>query len=398
MRKNPGDQKMIPGFNNGGGNYMKEWFRARNVWGAALDTLSDESTGKLMKAVWKYTRTGQVTEVQGPESALFALILFSLEQDEERDSEISRKRAASGAAGGRKKAENKEKAALTAENPKRAQKSSTAAKAEANATETESDTDEAANATETKSDTEKVSNASEIRSDTEEVSTSAKAIFTTHEASYTTETGSDAEENTNRARTRYATDEAPNAAEPEYVVNDTTNAANVANANNKNQNQNQNQSQSQSQSQNQSQNQSQSQNQNQNQNQKQSKKTNKEKAQEREVRFERFWAVYPRKAAKAAARRAFDRINPDEALMEIMTTAIEKWKKTEQWNDNDGRYIPHPATWLNQRRWEDELPTPVVTKPTVIAQQYAQRDYSRVQEELMAEQDREMEEWLRSCS
>ena len=363
---------------------MKEWFRARNVWGDALDTLSDESTGKLMKAVWKYTRTGQVTEVQGPESALFALILFSLEQDEERDSEISRKRAASGAAGGRKKAENKEKAALTAENPKRATKSSAAAEAAANATEAKSGTDEAANATETKSDTEKVSNASEIRSDTEEVSTSAKAIFTTHEASYTTETGSDAEENTNRPRTRYVTDEAPNAAEPEYAVNEAPNAANVANANNKNQNQNQIQNQSQSQ--------------NQNQNQKQSKKTNKEKAQEREVRFERFWAVYPRKAAKAAARRAFDRINPDEALMEIMTTAIEKWKKTEQWNDNDGRYIPHPATWLNQRRWEDELPTPVVTKPTVIAQQYAQRDYSKVQEELMAEQDREIEEWLRSCS
>jgi hypothetical protein len=108
--------------------------------------------------------------------------------------------------------------------------------------------------------------------------------------------------------------------------------------------------------------------------------------------------VYPRKAAKAAARRAFDRINPDEALMEIMTTAIENWKKTEQWNDNDGRYIPHPATWLNQRRWEDELPIPARTKPTVIAQQYAQRDYSKVQEELMAEQDREIEEWLRSCS
>ena len=378
---------------------MKEWFRARNVWGAALDTLSDESTGKLMKAVWKYTRTGQIAELQGPESALFALILFSLEQDEERDSEISRKRAASGAAGGRKKAKNKGKDALSAENPKRAIKSSAAAEAAANATEAKSGTDEAANATETKSGPGKVANASETksnaeeasnasgtRSDTEKESTSAKAIFTTHEASYTTETGSDAEENTNRARTRYVTDEAPNAAEPEYVVNDTTNAANVANANNKNQNQNQNQSQNQNQ------------NQNQKQNQKQSKKTNKEKAQEREVRFERFWAVYPRKAAKAAARRAFDRINPDEALMEIMTTAIENWKKTEQWNDNDGRYIPHPATWLNQRRWEDELPTPVVTKPTVIAQQYAQRDYSRVQEELMAEQDREMEEWLRNCS
>ena len=365
---------------------MKEWFRARNVWGAALDTLSDESTGKLMKAVWKYTRTGQVTEVQGPESALFALILFSLEQDEERDSEISRKRAASGTAGGRKKAKNKEKDALSAENPKRATKSSAAAEAAANATEAESDTDEAANATETKSDPGKEANASETKSNAEEASNASGIRSDTEEASYTTETGSDAEENTNRARTRYVTDAAPNAAEPEYVVNDTTNAANVANANNKNQNQNQNQSQ------NQIQNQSQSQNQN----QKQSKKTNKEKAQEREVRFERFWAVYPRKAAKAAARRAFDRINPDEALMEIMTTAIEKWKKTEQWNDNDGQYIPHPATWLNQRRWEDELPTPAGTKPTVIAQQYTQRDYSKVQEELMAEQDREMEEWLRS--
>ena len=79
-----------------------------------------------------------------------------------------------------------------------------------------------------------------------------------------------------------------------------------------------------------------------------------------------------------------------------MITAIERWEQTEQWKDNGGRFIPHPATWLNQRRWEDEVPAAGKRKPTVTAQQYEQRDYSLVQAEIEAELEREMEEYMRA--
>jgi len=37
-----------------------------------------------------------------------------------------------------------------------------------------------------------------------------------------------------------------------------------------------------------------------------------------------------------------------------MMTALETQKASEKWLKDNGQYIPNPATWLNQRRWEDE--------------------------------------------
>lgn len=36
--------------------------------------------------------------------------------------------------------------------------------------------------------------------------------------------------------------------------------------------------------------------------------------------------------------------------------AIAKAKASEQWNREGGRFIPNPTTWLNQGRWDDEIP------------------------------------------
>jgi len=35
-------------------------------------------------------------------------------------------------------------------------------------------------------------------------------------------------------------------------------------------------------------------------------------------------------------------------------TAIDMQKHSEQWRKESGKYIPNPAIWLNQKRWEDE--------------------------------------------
>ena len=103
-------------------------------------------------------------------------------------------------------------------------------------------------------------------------------------------------------------------------------------------------------------------------------------------RFARFWAVYPRHNAKQNARKAFEKLNPDDDLLAVMINAVEKQRQSEQWTKDNGQFIPHPATWLNQRRWEDEVSVSRVIK-SVPAQNYDQRDYADVQDEMLRRQN-----------
>lgn len=69
--------------------------------------------------------------------------------------------------------------------------------------------------------------------------------------------------------------------------------------------------------------------------------------------FEQFWKSYPRKTAKGDARKAWkqtEAIRPD--ITDILSS-LQAAKKTEQWCRDHGQYIPYPATWLRQERWED---------------------------------------------
>lgn len=72
-------------------------------------------------------------------------------------------------------------------------------------------------------------------------------------------------------------------------------------------------------------------------------------------RFERFYSAYPKKEAKANAVKAFNKLKPDEGLLQTMLTAIEARKSTQEWKKDNGQFIPLPASWLNNRRWEDEI-------------------------------------------
>lgn len=72
-------------------------------------------------------------------------------------------------------------------------------------------------------------------------------------------------------------------------------------------------------------------------------------------RFARFWDDYPRKVGKGAAEKAWKKLNPSETLTEDILSAIAAQKKSRQWLRDGGQYIPNPATWLNQHRWEDDL-------------------------------------------
>jgi hypothetical protein len=223
---------------------MNDWFKARNIWGAAILTLSDAEAGRLAKAIWGYTMSGEEQNLSGAEKGLFAMIQMQLDQDAQRDADISEKRASAGAAGG-----------------KQTQANASKEKAE---------------------------------------------------------------------------------------------EANQANASNKNKNQNK----------------------------KEKKNQNKEheetRAREEKTPpgFDRFWESYPRKTAKQEAIKAFEKLKPDAMLIETMVKAVERQKQSAQWQEDGGRYIPHPATWINQRRWEDVLPAKGPEKLKVVnAAKYDQREY-----------------------
>jgi len=78
------------------------------------------------------------------------------------------------------------------------------------------------------------------------------------------------------------------------------------------------------------------------------------RGQEKAALFDEFWELYPRKVGKGAARKAWDKLQLTADLAEIIAKAIRKQRSWDQWTRDGGQYIPHPATWLNQQRWEDE--------------------------------------------
>jgi hypothetical protein len=71
--------------------------------------------------------------------------------------------------------------------------------------------------------------------------------------------------------------------------------------------------------------------------------------------FAEFWPEYPNHTAKANAVKAWDKI-PAELHPEIMA-ALAIQKRSAAWTKDNGQFIPHAATWLNGKRWEDQPTT-----------------------------------------
>ena len=75
----------------------------------------------------------------------------------------------------------------------------------------------------------------------------------------------------------------------------------------------------------------------------------------RESAFETFWRAYPRKTAKGEARKAWAKLDPVGGLLDSIMAAVAAQSNSRQWLADNGRFIPHASTWLNQARWEDEV-------------------------------------------
>lgn len=71
--------------------------------------------------------------------------------------------------------------------------------------------------------------------------------------------------------------------------------------------------------------------------------------------FEQFWTVYPKKIGRKKCRQIWDRLKPSAELAGQIVTTVRAYARTDQWLKDNGEFIPHPSTFLNQARWEDEL-------------------------------------------
>lgn len=69
------------------------------------------------------------------------------------------------------------------------------------------------------------------------------------------------------------------------------------------------------------------------------------------VQFEKFYKLYPKKQSKDLTKKWFLKNKISSELFEKILGKLELFKK--QWTDI--KYVPMPITWLNQKRWEDEI-------------------------------------------
>lgn len=79
-----------------------------------------------------------------------------------------------------------------------------------------------------------------------------------------------------------------------------------------------------------------------------------------DAEFDRFWRVYPRREAKGAARRAYEKARKTAAVETIIEGATRYAKERAF---EDPKYTKHPATWLNGLCWEDEPAQPHIIPP-----------------------------------
>lgn len=94
------------------------------------------------------------------------------------------------------------------------------------------------------------------------------------------------------------------------------------------------------------------------------------RSEDGESGFNAFWLAYPKKKSRATAAKVWRKLAPSPELLQRILDAVAAQRNSASWLRDGGQYIPHPATWLNGQRWEDE-PDPVRPAVTAHTQQLA---------------------------
>ena len=71
---------------------------------------------------------------------------------------------------------------------------------------------------------------------------------------------------------------------------------------------------------------------------------------DKESWFNEFWSLYPKKVKKQDAVKAFNKVCKSQRDFDEIMAGLKRFLPT--WKDP--QFIPHPTSWLNQKRWTDE--------------------------------------------
>jgi hypothetical protein len=106
--------------------------------------------------------------------------------------------------------------------------------------------------------------------------------------------------------------------------------------------------------------------------------------------FKAFWSAYPKKVARRKAEQVWKRLRVHGPLVEAIMTGLARYKA--EWAGKDVQFIPHPAKWLEDRRWEDG-PSEAIPAPGVREGERVSRDPKLVEMDGWRQQwEREQEE------
>lgn len=79
--------------------------------------------------------------------------------------------------------------------------------------------------------------------------------------------------------------------------------------------------------------------------------------------FNEFWELYPNKKGKGQAVKTFQKQVKNKETFDLIVKDLERRKGYEGWIKEDGRFIQHPSTYLNQEMWLDEYEVKKVKQP-----------------------------------
>lgn len=81
-------------------------------------------------------------------------------------------------------------------------------------------------------------------------------------------------------------------------------------------------------------------------------------------KFDDFWMLYPRRVKKRWAERCWKNLTDTKKrrAMLALPRHIQWWAK----HCEDMTTVPHPASWLNGERWDDEIEDKKVYAPPVV--------------------------------
>ena len=103
--------------------------------------------------------------------------------------------------------------------------------------------------------------------------------------------------------------------------------------------------------------------------------------------FDRFYSLYPRKVQKERAKKAFKKLSEKvkQIAIDKLQLHIDMWAK----NDTKAEFIPHPASWINAKSWEDEIETALPQKKVTEKDKQLREAVKRTQERLEAQKARQ---------